>query len=103
MLVIRLSLSQTGRALAQTDRNLQSELSDEALEQLLRTVELDPNFPVTYWILGLLYRTTGGYAIGGGRLSQLTDIICFSTQFHLYDQCVSQAAGKTSSFSETHG
>ncbi|MFZ0580004.1 MAG: protein kinase [Candidatus Acidiferrales bacterium] len=34
---------------------------DDALEQLLRTVELDPNYPVTYWILGLLYRITGRY------------------------------------------
>jgi eukaryotic-like serine/threonine-protein kinase len=32
---------------------------DEALEQLLRTIDLDPNYPVTYWILGLLYRQTG--------------------------------------------
>jgi eukaryotic-like serine/threonine-protein kinase len=32
---------------------------DEALEQLLQTVELDLNYPVTYWILGALYRTTG--------------------------------------------
>jgi serine/threonine protein kinase/tetratricopeptide (TPR) repeat protein len=29
---------------------------DEALEQLRRTAELDPNYPVTYWILGLLLR-----------------------------------------------
>ena len=34
---------------------------DEALEQLRRTVELDPNYPVTYWILGLLLRKTGCY------------------------------------------
>jgi serine/threonine protein kinase len=34
---------------------------DDAVEQLLRTVELDPNYPVTYWILGLLYRKTGRY------------------------------------------
>jgi serine/threonine protein kinase len=34
---------------------------DQALEQLLQTVELDPNYPVTYWILGLLYRATGRY------------------------------------------
>jgi serine/threonine protein kinase/Tfp pilus assembly protein PilF len=34
---------------------------DEAEKQLLRTVELDPNYPVTYWILGLLYRITGRY------------------------------------------
>ncbi|HXP71257.1 MAG TPA: protein kinase [Candidatus Dormibacteraeota bacterium] len=32
---------------------------DEALEHLLQTVELDPNYPVTYWVLGLLYMTTG--------------------------------------------
>jgi serine/threonine protein kinase/tetratricopeptide (TPR) repeat protein len=32
---------------------------DKALEQLRRTVELDPNYPVTYWILGLLLRKTG--------------------------------------------
>ena len=31
------------------------------VEQLQRTAELDPNFPVTYWILGLLYRKTGRY------------------------------------------
>ncbi|HSC45933.1 MAG TPA: protein kinase [Candidatus Acidoferrum sp.] len=31
---------------------------DESLEQLLRTVDLDPNYPVTHWILGLLYRVT---------------------------------------------
>jgi TolB-like protein/tetratricopeptide (TPR) repeat protein len=36
---------------------------DEALEQLLQTVELDPNYPVTYWILGLLYRATGRYEL----------------------------------------
>jgi len=32
---------------------------DEAREQLLQTIELDPNYPVTYWILGLLYSATG--------------------------------------------
>ena len=32
---------------------------DEALEQLLQTFELDPSFPVTHWVLGLVYRTTG--------------------------------------------
>jgi tetratricopeptide (TPR) repeat protein len=36
---------------------------DEALEQLLQAVELDPNYPVTYWILGALYRTTGRYEL----------------------------------------
>jgi len=35
--------------------------NDEALEHLLQTVDLDPNYPVTYWILGLVYRTTGRY------------------------------------------
>ena len=29
---------------------------DEAIEQLRRTVELDQNYPVTYWILGLVLR-----------------------------------------------
>ena len=36
---------------------------DEAIEQLRRTVELDPNYPVTYWILGLLFRKTGSYEL----------------------------------------
>jgi serine/threonine-protein kinase len=36
---------------------------DDALEQLLQTVELDPNYPVTYWILGLLYRASGRYEL----------------------------------------
>ena len=34
---------------------------DDAVEQLKRTVELDPNYPVTYWILGLLLREMGHY------------------------------------------
>ena len=36
---------------------------DEALEQLLQTVELDPNYPVTCWMLGQLYRTTGRHEL----------------------------------------
>jgi serine/threonine protein kinase/tetratricopeptide (TPR) repeat protein len=36
---------------------------DEAIEQLRRTVELDPNYPVTYWILGLLLRKTSCYEL----------------------------------------
>src|SRR5579862_1551971 len=36
---------------------------DEAIEQLRRTVELDPNYPVTYWILGLLLSKTGCYEL----------------------------------------
>ena len=36
---------------------------DEATEQLRRTIELDPNYPVTYWILGLLLRKTGCYEL----------------------------------------
>jgi eukaryotic-like serine/threonine-protein kinase len=36
---------------------------DEGIEQLRRTVELDPNYPVTYWILGLLLRKTGRYEL----------------------------------------
>ena len=35
----------------------------EALEQLQRTVELDPNYPITYWILGLSLRKTGCYEL----------------------------------------
>jgi serine/threonine protein kinase/tetratricopeptide (TPR) repeat protein len=34
---------------------------DEGIEQLRRTVELDPNYAVTYWTLGLLLRKTGHY------------------------------------------
>jgi eukaryotic-like serine/threonine-protein kinase len=34
---------------------------DESMEQLRRTVELEPNYPVTYWILGLLLRKLGRY------------------------------------------
>jgi serine/threonine protein kinase/tetratricopeptide (TPR) repeat protein len=34
---------------------------DEAIEQLRRTIELDPNYPVTFWILGLVLRKTGKY------------------------------------------
>jgi len=36
---------------------------DEAIEQLRRTVELDPNYPVTYWILGLVLRKTACYEL----------------------------------------
>jgi len=36
---------------------------EEALEHLLQTVELDPNYPVTYWVLGLLHMTTGRYEL----------------------------------------
>jgi eukaryotic-like serine/threonine-protein kinase len=36
---------------------------DDAIEQLRRTIELDPNYPVTYWILGLLLRKMGRYEL----------------------------------------
>jgi serine/threonine-protein kinase len=36
---------------------------DDAIEQLRRTVELDPHYPVTYWILGLLLRKMGRYEL----------------------------------------
>ena len=36
---------------------------DEAIEQLRRTIELDPNYPVTYWILGLPLRKIGRYEL----------------------------------------
>jgi len=32
---------------------------EEAIEQLRRTAELEPNYPVTYWILGLSLRKMG--------------------------------------------
>ncbi len=32
---------------------------DEAIEQLRRAAELDLNYPITYWILGLVLRKTG--------------------------------------------
>jgi tetratricopeptide (TPR) repeat protein len=32
---------------------------DEAIEQLRRTVELEPHYPVTYWILGVVLRKMG--------------------------------------------
>jgi eukaryotic-like serine/threonine-protein kinase len=34
---------------------------DEAMEQLRRTVDLDPNYPMTLWILGQLHREMGTY------------------------------------------
>jgi eukaryotic-like serine/threonine-protein kinase len=42
---------------------------NEGVEQLLRAIELDPNYPVTYWILGLLHRKRGHYdeAISAGE------------------------------------
>jgi tetratricopeptide (TPR) repeat protein len=36
---------------------------DEAIDQLRRTIELDPNYSVKYWILGLLLRKTGCYEL----------------------------------------
>jgi serine/threonine protein kinase/tetratricopeptide (TPR) repeat protein len=36
---------------------------NESIEQLRQTVDLDPNYPVTYWILGLLLRKKGGYEL----------------------------------------
>jgi len=42
---------------------------DEGVEQLLRAIELDPNYSITYWILGLLHRKRGHYneAISAGE------------------------------------
>ena len=42
---------------------------DAAIEQLHRTIELDPNYPITYWILGLIHRKLGRYeeAIANGE------------------------------------
>jgi eukaryotic-like serine/threonine-protein kinase len=36
---------------------------DDAIAQLRRTVELDANYPVTYWILGLLHRKMGNFEL----------------------------------------
>jgi serine/threonine protein kinase/tetratricopeptide (TPR) repeat protein len=36
---------------------------DEGIEQLRRTAEFDPSYPVTYWILGLLHRKAGRYEL----------------------------------------
>jgi serine/threonine protein kinase/Tfp pilus assembly protein PilF len=36
---------------------------DEGIEQLRRAVELDPNYPVAYWILGLVLRKMGCYEL----------------------------------------
>ena len=43
---------------------------DQAIEQLRRTVELEPHYPVTYWILGLVLRKMGqlGQAIAEGEM-----------------------------------
>jgi eukaryotic-like serine/threonine-protein kinase len=55
---------------------------DEATEQLRRTVELDPNYPVTYWILGLVLRKTGCYELAmtegekGVKLSGGSPMMC---------------------------
>jgi eukaryotic-like serine/threonine-protein kinase len=43
--------------------NYMAQRYDEALEQLLQTVELDPNYPVTHWFLGAIYRATGRYEL----------------------------------------
>ena len=37
---------------------------DEAMKQLRKTVELEPHYPVTYWILGLLLRKMDRYEEG---------------------------------------
>jgi len=36
---------------------------EDAIEQLRRTVELDPNYPVTYWILCVVLRKMGRYEL----------------------------------------
>ncbi len=55
---------------------------DEAIEQLRRTVELDPHYPITYWILGLVLRKTGCYELAitegekGVKLSSGSPLMC---------------------------
>ena len=51
---------------------------DEAIEQLRRTVELDPNYPVTYWILGLLFRKTGRYELAIAEGEHGAELSCGS-------------------------
>jgi len=34
---------------------------EDAIEQLRRTAELEPNYSMTYWILGLILRKMGRY------------------------------------------
>jgi non-specific serine/threonine protein kinase len=47
---------------------------DEAIEQLRKTLELEPNYPIAHWILGLVYRKTDSYemAITEGEKSVAT-------------------------------
>jgi tetratricopeptide (TPR) repeat protein len=42
---------------------------DESFAQLHRTIDMEPNYPVTHWILGLLLRKLGRYeeAIAAGE------------------------------------
>ncbi|MGB8985940.1 MAG: protein kinase [Candidatus Sulfotelmatobacter sp.] len=55
---------------------------DEAIEQLRRTAELDPNYSVTYWILGLLLRKIGCCKLAiaegekGVKLSSGSPLMC---------------------------
>ena len=44
---------------------------DESIEQLKRTIALDPNYPVAYWILGQVYSKIGAHdlAIAAGEKS----------------------------------
>jgi serine/threonine-protein kinase len=35
--------------------------NDQARDQLLQAIEIDANYPVTYWVLGALHRATGKY------------------------------------------
>jgi tetratricopeptide (TPR) repeat protein len=40
---------------------------DEAHEQLRRTIELDPNYPVTHWILSLVLRKTSQHDLAAAE------------------------------------
>ena len=37
--------------------------NDDAIEELRRTIELDPNFAITYWVLGLVFRKMASFEL----------------------------------------
>ena len=64
---------------------------EEALEQLLQTVELDPNYPVTYWILCVLYGKTGRY---GSAITEGEKAVRLSGGSPLMRAALARAYGK---------
>jgi tetratricopeptide (TPR) repeat protein len=64
---------------------------DEALEQLLQTVDLDPNYPVTHWILGVLYTITGRY---GSAISEGEKAVTLSGGSPMMRAALARSYGK---------